>query len=172
MFDPTVYDNLKVAFENYLYDLDNLDESIHITHRRDQLEMASMSREFTLRFCLRDHAAITAEVVLKSSLEAIAAEILEMPDSHPGCALELRFGLVTKEPDSRCLDIQQMMQENWPDQRVVQYIHYIFGENPISFNVSASVYFERHVNEEQMHDIPALCDHMVHALNKLIMMHE
>ncbi|MNC74438.1 hypothetical protein D3C75_1257940 [compost metagenome] len=29
MFDPTIYDNLKVAFENYLYDLDNLDENIH-----------------------------------------------------------------------------------------------------------------------------------------------
>ena len=53
MFDPTVYDNLKVAFENYLYDLDNLDESIHITHRKDQLEMASMSREFILQFSLR-----------------------------------------------------------------------------------------------------------------------
>lgn len=76
MFDPTIYDNLKVAFENYLYDLDNLDESIHITHRRDQLELASMSREFTLRFCLRNHTAVTAEVVLRSSLQAIAAEIL------------------------------------------------------------------------------------------------
>ncbi|SCX90948.1 hypothetical protein SAMN05720606_101422 [Paenibacillus polysaccharolyticus] len=167
MFDPTIYDNLKVAFENYLYDLDNLDESIHITHRRDQLEMASMSREFTLRFCLRDHAAVTAEVVLKSSLQAIAAEILETPGSHPGCELELRFAWVNKEPETRCHDIQVVLQENWPDQRIVQHIHYLFGEAPVSFNVSASVYFDRQVNEEQMHDIPVLCDCMVHVLNKL-----
>lgn len=172
MFDPTIYDNLKVAFENYLYDLDNLDENIHITHRRDQLEMASMSREFTLQFCLRDHAAVTAEVVLKSSLQAIAAEILETPDSHPGCELELRFAWVTKEPEPRCHDIQVVLQENWPDQRIVQHIHYLFGESPVSFNVSASVYFDRQVNEDQMHDIPVLCDHMLHVLKRLIMMHE
>jgi hypothetical protein len=172
MFDPTVYDNLKVAFENVLYDLDNLDESIHITHRRDQLEMASMSREFTLQFCLRDHATVTAEVVLRSSLQAIAAEILETPGSHPGCELELRFAWVTKEPESRCHDIMAVMQENWPDQRTIQHVHYLFGDESKSFDVSTNVYFNRHVNEEQMHDIPLLCDHMVQVLNKLVMVHE
>ncbi|MCM3133551.1 hypothetical protein M3629_12145 [Paenibacillus polysaccharolyticus] len=111
-------------------------------------------------------------MVLRSSLQAIAAEILETPGSHPGCGLELRFAWATKEPERRCHDVQAVMQENWPDQRIVQHIHYLFGEAPVSFNVSASVYFDRQVNEEQMQDIPVLCDHMLHVLNKLFMMHE
>ena len=44
MFDPTVFDNLKVAVENEFYDLDNLDRIIDITNRRDLLDMAVMSR--------------------------------------------------------------------------------------------------------------------------------
>ncbi|MBR2564108.1 MAG: hypothetical protein IKE29_05750 [Paenibacillus sp.] len=172
MFDPTVYDNLKVAIENYLYDLDNLDEHIHITHRTDQLEMASMSREFTLQFCLRDHPSVTAEVVLKSSLEAIAAEIMETPGSEPGCDLALRFSLVTKNPEVHCRDIQTIMQENWPEQRIEQHIRYIYGETPVSFDVTANVYFTRHVNEDQMHDIPMLCDHTLHVLNQILLTSE
>ncbi|WP_366293921.1 hypothetical protein [Paenibacillus sp. AN1007] len=171
MFDPTIYDNLKVAIENVLYDLDNLDECIQITGRRDQLEMASMSREFGLQFCLREQAGVTAEVILKSSLETIAAEILETPGGPAGCELELRFAFTTKEPEACCHDIQEVMQENWPDQLILQHIHYIFGESPMSFHVSANIYFGRHVNEEQMHDIPVLCDRMIHVLNKLKEIH-
>ncbi|MBU5355557.1 hypothetical protein ACN9MH_22155 [Paenibacillus silvae] len=168
MFDPTIYDNLKVAIENYIYDLDNLDERIHVTHRRDQLDMASMSRVFTLQFCLRENAGITAELVLKSALEDTAAEILETPGSQPGCGLELRFELVTtKQPDFLCHDIQAILQENWPTQRTVQQIHYMFGETPITFTIASSVHFDRKVNEEQMQDIPDLCDHMLHALHSL-----
>ncbi|PYE49599.1 hypothetical protein HUB98_10285 [Paenibacillus barcinonensis] len=168
MFDPTIYDNLKVAIENYIYDLDNLDERIHVTHRRDQLDMASMSRVFTLQFCLREKAGITAELVLKSALEDTAAEILETPGSQPGCGLELRFALVTtKQPELLCPDIQAIMQEYWPSQRTLQRIHYTFGETPASFNVASSVYFDRKVNEDQMQDMPELCHHMLHVLHRL-----
>ena len=59
--------------------MDNLDERIQITGRKDRLEMAVMSREFTLQFCLRDRPEVTGEVVLSSSLEELAAEILETP---------------------------------------------------------------------------------------------
>lgn len=54
MFDPTVFDNLKVAMENAVYDLDNLDSRIDITQRIDRLEMSVMSREFGVQFRLRN----------------------------------------------------------------------------------------------------------------------
>ncbi|MEI0739291.1 hypothetical protein VQ056_26320 [Paenibacillus sp. JTLBN-2024] len=50
MFDPTIFENLKVALENQLYDLDNIDGLIRIIGRDDRLEMSVMSREFAIRF--------------------------------------------------------------------------------------------------------------------------
>ncbi|WFR64945.1 hypothetical protein P9222_13490 [Paenibacillus amylolyticus] len=150
MFDPTVYDNLKVGFENYLYDMDNLDERIQITGRKDRLEMAVMSREFTLQFSLRNRPEVTGEVLLSSSLEELAAEILETPGAHPGCRLELRFSMVVKEPEEKCPAILPIMQKSWPEQRICQNVQYIFDEQPMKYNVTAHVYFDRSVNEDQM----------------------
>lgn len=168
MFDPTVYDNLKVGFENYLYDMDNLDERIQITGRKDRLEMAVMSREFTIQFCLRDRPEVTGEVILSSSLEELAAEILEKPGAHPGCRLELRFGMDVKETETQCSAIRSILQMGWPDQRMCLNIRYIFDEEPITYNVMAHVYFDRSVNEDQMGDIPELCEHMVNVMNQLL----
>ncbi|WP_339166869.1 hypothetical protein MKX75_22270 [Paenibacillus sp. FSL R5-0341] len=168
MFDPTVYDNLKVGFENHLYDMDNLDERIQITGRKDRLEIAVMSREFMLQFCLRDRLEVTGEVVLSSSLEELAAEILETSGAHPGCRLELRFGMIVKEPETQCPAIRSILQQSWPEQRVCQNILYIFDEQPSTFNVTAHVYFDRSVNEDQMGDIPELCEHMVNVMDQLL----
>lgn len=171
MFDPTVYDNLKVGFENYLYDMDNLDERIQITGRKDRLEMAVMSREFTLQFCLRDRPEVTGEVVLSSSLNELAAEILETPGAHPGCRLEIRFGMVMKEPERQCPAIRSILQKSWPEQRICQTIQYIFDEQPNRYNVTAHVYFDRSVNEDQMGDIAELCEHMANVMNQLLQLH-
>ncbi|MBY0119395.1 hypothetical protein NST33_23990 [Paenibacillus sp. FSL L8-0435] len=171
MFDPTVYDNLKVGFENYLYDMDNLDERIQITGRKDRLEMAVMSREFTLQFCLRDRPEVTGEVVLSSSLEELAAEILETPGANPGCRLELRFSMVVKEPEKQCPVIRPILQKSWPEQRMCQNIRYIFDEQPIMYNVTAHVYFDRSVNEDQMGDIAELCEHMTNVMDQLLQLH-
>ncbi|PQP85431.1 hypothetical protein C0Q44_10865 [Paenibacillus sp. PCH8] len=168
MFDPTVYDNLKVGFENHLYDMDNLDERIQITGRKDRLEMAMMSREFILQFCLRDHPEVTGEVVLRSSLQELASEILETPGGHPGCSLELRFDMNSKKPESHCTAIRSILRQSWPEQRMCQNIRYIFEEQPITYNVTAHVYFDRSVNEDQMGDIPELCQHMVEVMNQLL----
>lgn len=172
MFDPTIYDNLKVGFENHLYDLDNLDELISITDRKDQLEMARMSREFVLQFCLRDCPHITGEVVLSTSLEELAAEILETSAGQFGCRLRLRFRLVIKEPEIQCPAISSIIQQSWPEQRKQQHIHYIFEDKPATYAVIAEVHFDRSVNEDQMGDIPELCDHMVNVLTKLLQLHK
>ena len=33
MYDPTIFENLKVAFENHVYDLDNIERKIDIKNR-------------------------------------------------------------------------------------------------------------------------------------------
>ncbi|RAW14999.1 hypothetical protein DC345_13170 [Paenibacillus taichungensis] len=172
MFDPTIYDNLKVGFENYLYDLDNLDELISITDRKDQLELARMSRELVLQFCLRDCPDVTGEVVLNTSLADLASEIMETQGGLPGCRLRLRFRMVIQEPEIQCPAINSILQESWPEQRMKQHIHYVFEDQPATYAVTAEVHFDRSVNEDQMGDIPDLCDHMVNVLTKLLQLHK
>ena len=48
MFHPTVFDNIKIALENQIYDYDNLDGILVVTDRSDLLNLALMSREFSL----------------------------------------------------------------------------------------------------------------------------
>ncbi len=98
MFDPTVFDNLKVAFENQLYDLDNLDKEITIVSRHDRMDLASMSREFRLGFTLQANANVTAEICLEASLRDLADEILEEPEKYPGCTLRLFFYMTVEDP--------------------------------------------------------------------------
>lgn len=167
MFDPTIYDNLKVGFENALYDLDNLDEIIQVTGRKDIIEMAAMSRELVLQCCLRGQPEVTAEVILKSSLSDLAAEILEMPDSRPGCHLQLRYELLVQDPGASCPVIHSILDESWPGQRVELEVHYTYGGSD-GYRITADVHFVRTVNEEQMEDITELCDHMIQVLPPLL----
>ncbi|MNW70728.1 hypothetical protein D3C74_501620 [compost metagenome] len=52
-----------------------------------------------------------------------------------------------------------------------QSIKYIFDEQPIMYNVTAHVYFDRSVNEDQMGDIAELCEHMANVMNQLLHLH-
>jgi hypothetical protein len=47
MFDPTVFDNLKVIIEGAIYDLD-LDGELQVVNRRDLVDLANMSRQFSM----------------------------------------------------------------------------------------------------------------------------
>lgn len=168
MFDPTVFENLKVAFENQLYDLDTLDRKIDIINRVDRMEMAVMSREFALQFRLAGRSAVTAEVQLTASLKDLAAEILEWKEETPSCSLRLRFAMKLHHIDEQCIQIEQIMQRIWePETPATQTISYIYGEpDPIYSNV-IELAFSRRINEEQMDDIEGLVKHMLQTLAKL-----
>ena len=49
MFDPTIFDNLKVVAEGAVYDLD-LQGEILITNRIDQVDLATLSRYYAITF--------------------------------------------------------------------------------------------------------------------------
>jgi hypothetical protein len=168
MFDPTVFENLKVAFENRLYDLDTLDRKIDITNRIDRLDMAVMSREFTLQFKLAERPEASAEIQLTASLKELAAEILELKGEEPACTLRLRFHMQVRNMDEQCREVEQIMQRIWePELAPTQTISYLFGaEEPIYTNV-IELNFNRKISEEQMDDIRDLVKHMLQTLKKL-----
>ncbi|MEK5259220.1 hypothetical protein MKY75_08295 [Paenibacillus sp. FSL L8-0663] len=168
MFDPTVFDNLKVAIENAVYDLDNLDSRIDITQRIDRLEMSVMSREFAVQFRLREHPSVTAEVQLKADLNNLAAEILEIKDQIPGCVLLLSFYIEICDIESQCGRIENILTEIWkPDLRPVQTLSQIYGERTSTYQNRIELRFSRQINEDQMEDIPELLEHILLTLMEL-----
>nr|WP_183597366.1 hypothetical protein [Paenibacillus phyllosphaerae] len=168
MFDPTIFENLKVAFENQLYDLDTLEQTITITGRADRIDMAVMSRECTLLFELREHKDVTAEVTLTTSLKDLAAELLEQEGASPGCRLLLRFHLNVRGEQAICAELGRIVQQIWElEQPPVQRLSFVYGEEPTIYRNTIEVDFGRTINEDQMEDIPSLLAYMVRSLEEL-----
>ncbi|AHM65380.1 hypothetical protein LK13_21180 [Paenibacillus polymyxa] len=168
MFDPTVFDNLKVAMENAVYDLDNLDSRINITQRIDRLEMSVMSREFGVQFSLREQPGVTAELQLKMDLNNLAAEILEMEDQTPGCSLLLYFDMKIREIETQCSRIENILTDIWkPELRPAQTLSQIYGEKTSTYQNRIELRFSRQINEDQMEDISELLEHVLLTLMEL-----
>lgn len=168
MFDPTVFDNLKVALENELYDMDNIDHRIRITGRVDRIELAVMSRLFRIQFQLTDDDLITGEIELEASLQEIASEILEQKGAEPGCVLKIRYKMPISNPDEICPQIRQVMEKIWPEQVLTQTISYVYDPEKISTLLGTmEITFPRKINEEQMSDIPELAQYAVYTIQEL-----
>ncbi len=168
MFDPTVFENIKVAFENQIYDLENLTGQIRITDRIDRLEMSVMSREFALQFILVDHKNVTAEIRLAASLKELAAEILEMPGETPGCSLILRFYLQIEDVSKQCKQVHEILQRIWnPEETPAQTLSFVYGQAQAIYSNTVEMRFNRNITEDQMGDIPDLIAHLLISLNEL-----
>lgn len=167
MFDPTVFDNLKVAFENELYDWDNLEQRIAISGRKDTVELSVMEREFKLQFHLPDAREIKGEVRLYASLRNLAAEILEQSEIEPSCLLSVYFYMAVEE--EKCQEIDELLREIWePAVTISQTLSYVYGEQASKKMNTIELDFIRHINEEQMGDIPELVQYMIESLEKLV----
>ncbi|MCL6601423.1 MAG: hypothetical protein K6T94_00985 [Paenibacillus sp.] len=168
MFHPTVFDNVKYAFENQIYDLDNLDGVIEVTDRADLLDLALMSREFRISFRLKDSERVTAQIVLLSSIKDLGDEILEVPGTAPGCTLLLRFFMEVEDESGQCEDIQSTLYAIWgPDLQPIQTLSFIYEQERETCNNTIELKFKRQINEDQMDDIPDLLKHMIQSAEEL-----
>lgn len=168
MFHPTVYDNLKIALENQIYDFDNLDGLLVVTDRSDLLDLALMSREFSLSFKLTDGHKVTAEIILQSSLKELSDEILETPDTSPGCRLLLRFYMEIEDVDVQCPAVEDTLTTIWgPDFKPVQSLSYCYGQEEGIYNNCIELQFKRHITEEQMEDLPDLLQFLLQSAGEL-----
>ena len=168
VFHPTVFENIKYAFENQIYDLDNLDGIIEVTDRADLLDMALMSREFRISFRLKESDSVTAQVVLLSSIKDLGNEILEVPDTAPGCTLLLRFYMEVEDESDTCEAIQDILFAIWgPDLQPIQTLSFIYGQEGGTCSNTIELKFNRQINEDQMEDIPELLKHMIQSAEEL-----
>lgn len=171
MFDPTAFDNMKVVIEGALYDKD-LSKEIVITDRNDLLNMAKMSRRFTLAFSLPESKGntVSAKLELESGLDNLAAELLpgSLPNHLAGCYLSLEYYLENEIGKTDYKALEAYFTEIWgANRKITQTVHY----NPLDvekkITLVITVEFERLISEDQIDDLVEMTDFIIDTLRQL-----
>ncbi|TXK85420.1 hypothetical protein [Paenibacillus sp. N3.4] len=164
MFDPTIYDNVKVVLEGAVYDLD-LDGEILITRREDLVDLSAMSRTYAIEFVRKVDFPSKAEIHLYVHLSDLAAEILENPSAKPGCTLSVKFYTEVKEPELDCKRIAEELSVIWEYRPLItQVLSYEYGVTPITYQNVITISFGRKIDESQIDDFPHLIDSALKSL--------
>jgi hypothetical protein len=167
MFDPTAFDNMKVVIEGALYDLD-ISGEIVITDRNDFINMAKMSRQFDISFCLPDRSVI-AKIEMEAMLKNLSAELLPSPSSDKlaGCNLRLKYFL-DHEEEIDYKNLKEILLNVWGTSRKVSLTSQY---NPIEIkkflSTTLTVDFGRLVTEDQMGDLVEMIEFMLTTLEQL-----
>ncbi|MGD6815843.1 hypothetical protein [Metabacillus sp. 84] len=152
MFDPTVFDNLKFLLEGAVYDLD-LDGMVEVTSRKDLVNLADMSRSWSITFA---EAGMQSEAIavihLSIHLDQLEAELLRQSPSA-GCSLELRFIQNVQEEKNPLKETEKFRQLWEEDFQISMRIAY----DPLSgireYKQTATLRFGRLLTEEHAGDL-------------------
>lgn len=167
MFDPTIFDNLKVVTEGAVYDLD-LRGEIVVTGRSDSIELSAMSRSYSVSFRLVQPGGAEAEIRLSAGTEDLAGEILELAEPKPGCRLDLVFYMQTDNPDRDCPRLGTKLNEIWGDDvEITQLLTWAYAKEQEGYVNEIRVDFGRKFGEEVAGDVARLLEHMVLTLREV-----
>ncbi|ARK23854.1 hypothetical protein SporoP37_03495 [Sporosarcina sp. P37] len=168
MYDPTVFENLKVAFENHMYDMDNLEQAIHITNRTDQLDLAVMARSFTVQFSKVGYPSVLVDLTLDSSLRELADEILETEGANPGCMLSLLVHTTVQDVDAECKKIKNIVFEVWEnDIDCTQTLSFGHEQTEPGFLNRVHIRFKPKVTEEHMGEIGLFLESVLEMMERI-----
>jgi len=181
LFDPTVYENLKVVLEGSVYDLD-LAGTIRVTAREDSINLAAMSRSYRIAFRLVNEAStasgetletdsVYADIALSTELKDLASEILEVENSQPGCSLNISFVLQlpsTPPVEHSCKEIHAALQRVWGGRFAIrQTLSYDYGDPSGPVTNRIRLLFGRRFGEEVAGDFQQIIDHTVLSLQEI-----
>jgi hypothetical protein len=164
LFDPTVFENLKVVVEGAVYDRD-LDGEIVVTNREDLVDLALMSRVYRISFQLKGTSA-SAVFILTVDTRNLAGEILEQT-FVPGCNLQVRFVCLLSSL-AYCEKIQQLLEDIWGQERMItQRISYEYNKQNCSYEDEVIVSFQKVITEDHTDDLIVVIEYMVETLHTL-----
>ncbi|GGF94971.1 hypothetical protein [Paenibacillus aceti] len=167
MFDPTIFENLKVVLEGTVYDLD-LRGQLHVVGRQDRVELSTMSRYYALRFCLPEKKQIHAELRLWADTADLAAEIMELSQHKPGCSMQPVFYIPVRHPEEECPRIVRYAEEIWGARyEPLLEIRTVYGNKEAPHLLKLSLQFHRKFGEEIVDDFDSLLEHMMILLDRL-----
>lgn len=177
MFDPTIFDNIKVALEGAVYDLDFAGE-VTVTSRSDQVELAAMAREYTIgcRNAVRKDGIpqSTALFILSAGTADLAGEILDLAESEErtfGCTLRVTF-LLNIDRLERCVEIERILNTIWSYRpRIIQELSFVYNgialDRPAAYRNTITLDFGRKINEDNIEDLFTIVEHTVQSLRQL-----
>jgi hypothetical protein len=178
MFDPTVYENMKVVLEGKIYEQD-LSGEIRIVHRKDLIDLANMSRVYEVRFCLikTDKQELTpfATIRLSASGEDLAGEILDLSSDSPwGCTMQVEFDVWMTILEQDIRRIYTILNETWGGRPQIRQkpAFEIIGDDmnsldPVSYHNQVLLDFGRKLGEEHMDDIERMVAYTIRSLERL-----
>jgi hypothetical protein len=168
MFDPTIYENMKVVIEGAVYDLDLAGE-ILVTNRSDRVELSTMSRSYSIQFKLLGLGDVIAELCLAAATEDLASEILEKTTVTPGCTLQIGFQMQINDVEEDCSAVQHILFDIWGNSCTLsQKLSYIYGKNHLSNYLNEiNLDFGRKFGEGIIDDIPSMLEHIVLSMERL-----
>jgi hypothetical protein len=170
MYDPSIFDNLKIVLEGAVYDRD-LDERWIVLGREDLIDLAQMSRTFRIRFSAKPSPGVVATVTLGSELKDFAAEWLQQKSFTPGCFLEVSFLTSLKDSDL-CATIAQQLTGIWGGRPIIrQHLSFPYPQQTVGYQNDISLHFDRKIDESNISDIDSMLDHVSLSLEYLNNMH-
>ncbi|MFS0823050.1 hypothetical protein [Bacillus sp. 1P02SD] len=164
MFDPTVFENLKVVIEGALYDLD-LEGKIVIIDRQDQVDLAKMGRNYHIAFKDKTIDQIHAYMDLKMDLDNLVTE-LRNKDGNPGCVLEIGFVFKLESLDD-CPMVQQVLTTVWGETRGIQQeISFQYGTKD-QYICNSKIIFRRLILEDHIDDLLEMINYIIDSIHQL-----
>lgn len=172
MFDPTIFDNIKVVLEGEIYDLD-LSGTVNVIGREDQVNLAAMTRKFIVKFKLADSKKdLIAEINLSAGTEDLAKEILESREGYkPGCEIIIKFMTQVTEPKAQCRSIEEILNKIWDDRpeisQILSYEYKKEKQEKLILNNEITLNFGRKIDEDNIGDIHVLLEYTLRSLDAL-----
>jgi hypothetical protein len=166
MYDPTIFDNIKIVLEGSVYDRD-LDHQWTILQRQDLVDLASMARTFFIQFTIRNQPAVIAGIKIKSDIHDFATEWLNVGEHKAGCFLEIQFLASVADPEI-CARIQQELMNIWRARPIIrQHLQFAYPNQNQRYQNEIVLHFDRKIDETNIVDIDAILDHVMISLQFL-----
>ena|SRR5690554_733265 len=167
MFDPTVFDNVKVVLEGELYELDS-SKKISIINRKDIVDLASMSRKFMMSFkeynCVSSHPF--AEIHLHTDLQNFQMELLQKDPQAAGCTVTVFFYIELMNGVTDCDDIEAYLNVLCSHQATIsQQIYYDYCHRENLYN-KVSLHFVNKIGEEDVDELLSFIYYTYEALQQ------
>lgn len=161
MFDPTVFDNLKVITEGYIYDLD-MENKIVITDRSDIIDLAIMSRRYTVTFALNENKPQSAMIRIEMNHNQIAGELLHKI-KKTGCNLKVTF---QEEVQIQGYDelLLKKLHKTWEGNVIKLFVTKEMTSNMGLFHNCYQVEFLSVYGEDQIEDLLHIVDDTISLL--------
>lgn len=164
MFDPTIFENLKVVIEGEIYDRDLVGE-ITIVERKDNVNLATLSRDYSLTFKRAASSPYRATIKLAADSNDLYGEILEKSGQH-GCKLLLFIEGPIQNINSTSANIQKKLVLLWGKRPNINHkIYYDWSESEhIQYFFKTSLQFDRKINEDQIDDFSEIINLLYESL--------